>query len=396
MPTNVAIHAPKGHLAPRNVRVADDYLRSVLDGEASLLFDGGMGTMLQEVGLSAGQIPELLCITEPTKVAKIHAAYVDAGSDVVTTNTFGANARKLAEGAHAAGLVRVPTVAQVFQAAVSCARSANPRYVAADIGPTGSLLRPLGTMSFDEAYDLFAEQVCAAHAAGADLFVIETMADLLEAKAAVLAAKENSDLPIFCTMTFGEDGRTFLGTTPEVAAATLALCQAGGVFAVGLDLPDIVFVGKKERLVAVQPVRTVDGRRRSRVVILVVVERNACRGRDIEAYAISHTVSVPAKVVVAEPVDVFAARRDIGRAVELLKEKAACAGVHVYEIDILEAVAVPCGTDLVGLVVTHESPLAFRSVEVARRRCELVVEADELVAVGTEVDDRLVGGGLQL
>ena len=232
MPTNVAIHAPKGHLAPRNVRVADDYLRSVLDGEASLLFDGGMGTMLQEVGLSAGQIPELLCITEPTKVAKIHAAYVDAGSDVVTTNTFGANARKLAEGAHAAGLVRVPTVAQVFQAAVSCARSANPRYVAADIGPTGSLLRPLGTMSFDEAYDLFAEQVCAAHAAGADLFVIETMADLLEAKAAVLAAKENSDLPIFCTMTFGEDGRTFLGTTPEVAAATLS---ALGVDVLGIN-----------------------------------------------------------------------------------------------------------------------------------------------------------------
>ena len=210
----------------------DDHFRAVLAGDEFLLFDGGMGTMLQAAGLKAGAAPELLCLTNPQQITDVHAAYVSAGCDVVTTNTFGANARKLAEGAHAAGLVRVPTVSQVFESAVSCARAACPRYVAADIGPTGSLLRPLGTMSFDEAYDLFAEQVRAADAAGADLIVIETMADLLEAKAAVLAAKANTSLPVFCTMTFGEDGRTFLGTTPEIAAVTLSSL---GVDAVGIN-----------------------------------------------------------------------------------------------------------------------------------------------------------------
>ena len=221
MATTALIHAPQDRLRKRHVRVADDHLAAVLAGTELLLFDGGMGTMLQAAGLEAGECPELLCLTDPQKITAVHEAYVAAGSEVVTTNTFGANARKLAEGARAQGLVRVPSVTQVFEAAIACAREAHPRYVAADIGPTGALLRPLGTMSFDEAYELFAEQVRAADAAGADLFVIETMADLLEAKAAVLAAKENSDLPIFCTMTFGEDGRTFLGTTPEVAAVTL-------------------------------------------------------------------------------------------------------------------------------------------------------------------------------
>lgn len=232
MSTGATIHAPEGRLKPRVVRIADERLRAVLAGEELLLFDGGMGTMLQAAGLEAGECPELLCLTNPQMITGIHAAYVAAGSDVVTTNTFGANARKLAEGSHAAGMVRVPSVTQVFQAAVACARAANPRYVAADIGPTGSLLRPMGTLSFDEAYDLFAEQVKAADAAGVDLLIIETMADLLEAKAAVLAAKENSDLPIFCTMTFGEDGRTFLGTTPEVAAVTLS---ALGVDVLGVN-----------------------------------------------------------------------------------------------------------------------------------------------------------------
>ncbi len=232
MATSITIHAPEGHLRRRRVRVADERLAAVLTGKATLLFDGGMGTMLQAAGLQAGECPELLCLTDAERIADVHRAYVAAGSEVVTTNTFGANARKLAEGAHAQGLVRIPTVAQVFEAAIACARAARPRYVAADIGPTGSLLRPLGTMGFDEAYDLFAEQVRAADAAGADLFVIETMADLLEAKAAVLAAKENSDLPIFCTMTFGEDGRTFLGTTPEVAAVTLG---ALGVDVLGIN-----------------------------------------------------------------------------------------------------------------------------------------------------------------
>lgn len=207
----------------RVLRVKDDRLRRVLAGRDFLQFDGAMGTQLQEVGLAAGETPEFLCLTEPQKVTQIHRSYVEAGADVVTTNTFGASRPKMEPTA---------SVAQVFEAAVACAKAAGPRYVAADLGPTGALLEPMGTLPFEEAYDLFAEQVLAADSAGADLFVIETMSDLAEMKAAVLAAKENSDLPIFATMTFGEDGRTFLGTTPEVAAVTLS---ALGVDVLGIN-----------------------------------------------------------------------------------------------------------------------------------------------------------------
>lgn len=204
----------------RPLRVKDDHLRRVLAGEDFLLFDGAMGTQLQARGLAAGEVPELLCLTNPQEITQIHQAYVQAGSEVVTTNTFGASAPKLGDAA---------TVEEVFSAAVACAKASGARYVAADIGPTGSLLEPMGTLPFDDAYELFAQQVRAADAAGADLFIIETMADLAEAKAAVLAAKECSDLPIFCTMTFDEDGRTFLGTTPEVAAKTLSSLGASVV-----------------------------------------------------------------------------------------------------------------------------------------------------------------------
>jgi len=205
------------------MRVKDAYLQSVLDGRSFLLFDGAMGTMLQAAGLAAGDVPELLNFSDPASITSIHRAYVEAGSQVVSANTFGANTRKLNGAA---------SVDQVFSAAISCARASGARYVAADIGPTGGLLKPLGTMDFDEAYDLFAEQARAADAAGADLIAIETMADLLEMKAAVLAAKEESDLPVFATMTFGEDGCTFLGTSPETAAITLS---ALGVQALGIN-----------------------------------------------------------------------------------------------------------------------------------------------------------------
>ena len=195
-------------------------LEAALAGDGFLLFDGAMGTQLQTRGLVAGELPELLCLTHPEVVTEVHAAYVAAGADVVTTNTFGANAVKLGDAA---------TVEEVFSAAVSCARAAGPRYVAADLGPTGQLLAPMGPLAFDDAYELFARQVRAAAAAGADLFVIETMSDLAEAKAALLAVHENSELPALVTMTFEEDGRTFLGTTPEVAALTLSSIGASAV-----------------------------------------------------------------------------------------------------------------------------------------------------------------------
>jgi 5-methyltetrahydrofolate--homocysteine methyltransferase len=201
-------------------RIADDHLRRVLEGRDFLVFDGAMGTQLQARGLKAGSLPELMCLTDPDEITEIHASYVAAGSQAITTNTFGANAAKLGDTA---------SVERIFSAAIECARRSGARYVAADIGPTGSLLQPMGTLSFDDAYNLFAEQARAADAAGADLFIIETMADLAEAKAALLAVRENSDLPAFVTMTFAEDGRTFLGTTPEVAALTLSSLGADAV-----------------------------------------------------------------------------------------------------------------------------------------------------------------------
>lgn len=208
---------------PSRIKAKDELLSRALRGEEWLLFDGAMGTMLQQAGLAAGELPELLCLTDPDAVTSIHRAYVEAGSQAITTNTFGANARKLGGAA---------SVSEVFSAAVGCARASGARYVAADIGPTGGLLEPLGTMAFEEAYELFAEQVRAASSAGADIVLIETMADLLEMKAAVLAAKENCDLPVLATMTFGEDGRTFLGTSPRIAAMTLSSL---GVQALGVN-----------------------------------------------------------------------------------------------------------------------------------------------------------------
>ena len=213
-------------VAPRSLdrlRFADAGLRQVFEGRRHLLFDGGMGTMLQAAGLAAGEVPELLNLTDPAAITRVHAAYVAAGSEVVTTNTFGANALKLGEAA---------SVEDIFAAAASAARAAQPRYVAGDIGPLGTLLRPLSTLSFDEAYGYFAQQVRAAAHAGVDLIIIETMTDLAEVKAAVLAAKECCDLPVIATMTFEADGRTFLGTSPEVAAVTL---DALGVDALGIN-----------------------------------------------------------------------------------------------------------------------------------------------------------------
>ena len=209
--------------SPTSANRDADLLQRALAGKAFLLFDGAMGTMLQEAGLRPGELPELLCLTDPDVVEGVHRAYAEAGCDVATANTFGANAHKLAGAA---------SVAEVFAAAVGCARRSGARYVAADIGPSGMLLEPLGTLSFDEAYRLFAEQARAAQDAGADLVVVETMGDLLEAKAAVLACRECSSLPVFTTMTFGEDGRTFLGTGPEEAAMTL---DALGVDALGVN-----------------------------------------------------------------------------------------------------------------------------------------------------------------
>ena len=196
-----------------------------------LIFDGAMGTMLQQNGLEIGENPELFGLKNPEILIKIHKSYLEAGSNVITTNTFGANELKLDKLGY--------TVEEVLDSAIKTAKMAiekvdksKPRFVALDIGPIGEMLEPMGTLTFDKAYEIFKRQVIQGEKSGADLIIIETMMDLYEAKAAVLAAKENSKLPIFCTMTFDEDERSFTGCTPESMVATI---QGLGVDAIGVN-----------------------------------------------------------------------------------------------------------------------------------------------------------------
>ncbi len=178
--------------------------------------DGAMGTMLQRAGLRPGQAPELIALESPETLTAIHRQYVEAGADVIYANTFGANRRKLA--AHGA------SVEAVVEASIRAAKKAcegTSARVALDIGPLGELLEPLGHLPFESAVEMFAETVRAGVKAGADLIAIETMTDLQEARAALLAAKENSSLPVLVTMSFDESGRTFTECTAAAMAATL-------------------------------------------------------------------------------------------------------------------------------------------------------------------------------
>ena len=177
-----------------------------------------MGTMLQNAGLPLGQLPETYNLLHPEIVTDIHRQYLQAGARVVLANTFGANAHKLA----GSGLAPEEAIAAGVRCAKKAAKAFDGAYVGLDIGPIGELLFPMGQLAFDEAYELFAEQVEAGVKAGADAIFIETMTDLYEAKAAVLAAKEHSSLPVFCTMSFEKDGRTFTGCQLSAMALTLS------------------------------------------------------------------------------------------------------------------------------------------------------------------------------
>lgn len=187
-----------------------------------IILDGAMGTMLQAAGLEAGGIPELLNITDPELIENIHKKYIEAGSDIVYANTFGANRYKL----------KNHSVDEIIGAGIAIAKKAcNGKALAAlDIGPIGQLLEPTGTLKFEEAYDIFKEQIIAGR--DADVIVFETMTDLYELKAAVLAARENSDKPILCTMTFEENQRTFTGCCISSMALTL---NGLGVDAMGIN-----------------------------------------------------------------------------------------------------------------------------------------------------------------
>ena len=190
--------------------------------QGTVLLDGAMGTMLQNAGLEVGAAPELLNIDKPELIEDIHRKYVEAGSQIVYANTFGANRYKLKNN----------SVKEIISAGISIAKKAcgKKALVALDIGPIGQLLEPSGTMTFEEAYDIFKEQIIAGESA--DVIVFETMTDLYELKAAVLAAKENSRQPIVCTMTFEENRRTFTGC----CVSSMALLLNGlGVDAVGIN-----------------------------------------------------------------------------------------------------------------------------------------------------------------
>ena len=197
----------------------------MFDTKKLIFLDGAMGTMLHAAGVTAA--PELLPLTNPESLTDIHRQYIEAGADVVYANTFGAHRRKLAP--HGV------TVDEAVCAAIAAAKKActgTTARVALDVGPLGELLAPLGTLDFDEAVSRFAEIVCAGVKAGADLIAIETMTDLQEARAALIAAKENSNLPVIVTMSFDENGRTFTGCTAASMAATLT---GLGADAIGLN-----------------------------------------------------------------------------------------------------------------------------------------------------------------
>ncbi|MGN9164232.1 homocysteine S-methyltransferase family protein [Tissierellaceae bacterium HCP3S3_D8] len=192
-----------------------------------LIFDGAMGTMLQSSGLKLGELPEVLNITSPEAIIDIHRSYIDSGSDIITTNTFGANEIKLKGNKY--------TVEHVIDSAVKNAKIAiqdRDKFIALDIGPIGELLEPLGSLSFDKAYNIFKRQVVQGVNSGVDLILIETMTDLYETKAAVLAAKENSNLPVFCTMSFEANKRTFTGCNP---ISMVMVLEGLGIDALGVN-----------------------------------------------------------------------------------------------------------------------------------------------------------------
>ncbi|MBQ7338398.1 MAG: homocysteine S-methyltransferase family protein [Clostridia bacterium] len=194
-----------------------------------LYLDGGMGTLLQAAGMAAGELPERRNLTHPENIVDIHRAYYDAGSNVVNTNTFGANTFKYEED----------ELQAVIRAAVSLARRAaaessgvQEKFVALDIGPLGRLIKPYGTLDFEDAVEVFAKTVRIGVSCGVDMITIETMSDSLETKAALLATKENSDLPVFVSNAYGADGKLMTGADPM---AMIAMLEGLGADAIGIN-----------------------------------------------------------------------------------------------------------------------------------------------------------------
>ena len=213
-------------------------------GKDLLFFDGGMGTLLQEKGLAPGELPETWNLTHSEEIYKIHRQYIEAGSDIILTNTFGANALKFHDDSC--------SLEEIIKAAVSHVKKAEREallqtgderkiYTALDVGPTGKLLKPMGDLEFETAYEAFKEVVILGEQAGADLIHIETMSDTYELKAAVLAAKENTSLPVFATVIFDERKKLLTGAD---VSSVVALLEGLGVDALGINCA----MGPKEML----------------------------------------------------------------------------------------------------------------------------------------------------
>ena len=199
--------------------------------ENRILFnDGGMGSLLQASGLQAGELPGTWNITHPEVLVNIHKAYLDAGADLVTTNTFGVDRFKYNETTEFQ--LEAVICAAIRNAKQAIAESGKKAYVALDMGPTGKLLKPMGDLAFEDAYEIFKEIVVTGAREGADLVLIETMSDSYETKAAVLAAKENCDLPVFVTVTFDEKGKLLTGGSP---ASVVAMLEGLGVDVLGMN-----------------------------------------------------------------------------------------------------------------------------------------------------------------
>lgn len=210
-----------------------------LDSKKLLVADGAAGTMLIAAGLPGGLPPEVWNSEKAEEIARLHRAYLDAGSQIILTNTFGGNRLKLAHSGYE------DRVEELNRAGAEIAVKAadGKAFIAGDIGPTGKLMEPLGPLSFQAAYDAYYEQAALLAAGHVDAIWIETMTDLEEARAAVSAARQATQLPVFCTMSFGRKGKTMMGVTPKRAAETLwplGLAAIGANCGEGLEVIDTI------------------------------------------------------------------------------------------------------------------------------------------------------------
>jgi len=215
-------------------------LREYLQSGQILIADGATGTMLMAAGLPAGAAPELWNVERPEQIIALHRAYLESGSQIILTNTFGGSRVKLDKF----GLGERTGELNLAAAALAKQASQGRAYVAGDIGPTGELMQPMGHLTYEVALQAFAEQAAALAQGGVDAIWVETMTDLSEAKAAVTGARQASDLPIFCSLSFGRKARTMMGVSPKQAAQELwplGLSAIGANCGEGLEMiPEVL------------------------------------------------------------------------------------------------------------------------------------------------------------